>query len=1069
MKRAALLLTAGLLLSLSLSATATTLYVNVNNSIPAPPYTNWLTAATNIQAAVDAAQAGDTVLVTNGGYATGGRAVYGTMTNRVAVDKRITLLSVNGPQFTVIKGYQVPGTINGDEAIRCVYLANRAVLSGFTLTNGATRASGDYDSEQSGGGVLCQSSTALVTNCTLTCNSAEAGGGACDGTLNNCTLTRNSAEAGGGAYSGTLNNCTLTSNSGYYGGGGCCYGTLNDCTLTGNSAEAGGGAYSGTLNNCILYYNSASTRPNYDEYSTLNYCCTTPLPGSGPGNIAAEPLFVDRVNGNLRLQANSPCINAGANSYVSGTTDLAGRPRIAGGTVDMGAFEFQSDLPPAIVWNQNQVLGPNVPGYPFAGIYQFSDLTIGDNVQVSSSNISHLVIQVSGTLTLGQWAAFQVRNGYYADAPQLPLTNMVSEADLNRFGVDMGGFRLYANMFGRGGDGGPGGPQQNAEGNCWGVIRGGGGGGGGGFGGGLGGLGATYYGGTDGMPNGGAGGNGGGSYYQDVHCGSGASTNVASETTGGSGGGSNSVGGAGRCGVGPELPGSSGGGGGNGGDAGYVPGYTSGNGGGGGGFGGGILTIIAARVVWDSNWPPRFCASGQRGGLGGEVYSWRLNGQYGEGGMVIIQAADSNVLTNYCANPSDYSLSGMPQKVFALPVPPFIIQQPASQTNAVGSTVAFSVAATGTPPLGYQWSLNGTNLAGAVNAVLTLTNVQMSQAGNYRALVNNGLSTATSQVARLTLFIAPPVILNPPLSQVVALGGNVAFQLGVDGSPPFAYQWRRNDTNLAGATAAALTLTNVQLAQAGDYRVVVTNSGGAVTSQVATLTILITPPTVAVVPPSRAAGVGTDVTFTGLVGGSPPFSYQWRFNGTNLAGATNLTLVLTNVQLADAGVYALRVTNSAGYASASATLAVGTVWLEGVSQAVGGCQFNLHSPTGALCVVEASTNLVNWTPLATLTNGTGLTAFTTPVAGFPRRFYRVKAFPNAPSEASLWLGAAQLVTGELEFSLHSAAGKVCVIEASTNLVHWTPTLTITNLTGTVSLTNAATGFPYRFFRATHPQ
>ncbi len=345
-------------------------YVNVSNTTPSAPFTSWSTAATNIQQAISAAsQVGALVLVTNGRYATGGSVVHGAMTNRVSITNAITVRGVNGPDVTIIAGSKDPVTTNGDAAVRCAYVGSNAALSGFTLTNGATRTSGDYDLERSGGGAWCELS-GMLSNCVLTGNSArEPGGGSYHGTLDDCTLAGNWASWGGGASVSVLNRCTLSGNSAVSGGGGgascgtlnnCLlvgnlardfgggsYGsTLNNCTIVSNSADpygSGGGAAYAVLNNCIVYDNTASSDPNCNWLCTLRYSCTIPNPG-GTGNITDNPQFVNAATGNYRLGLSSRCISRGNNAYAQGTTDLDGNPRIAFSVVDMGAYECQTPV-----------------------------------------------------------------------------------------------------------------------------------------------------------------------------------------------------------------------------------------------------------------------------------------------------------------------------------------------------------------------------------------------------------------------------------------------------------------------------------------------------------------------------------------------------------------------------------------------------------------------------------------------------------------------------------------------------------------------------------------------------
>jgi hypothetical protein len=265
-------------------------YANARNENPRWPYDTWENAATNIQDAEDESQPGDTVFVTNGIYASGGRAVSGLMTNRVVIDKPITVQSVNGPNLTFIVGQGVGegATNNGDGAIRCVYMGASSVLSGFTLTNGHTRSSPYSSAETDGGGAWCER-YAVLTNCTITCNTADnRGGGVLSGNLNNCTLIGNSARFGGGAYFGVLRNCVVSRNSAYCGGG-VAVSELHNCTLTGNSAlmEGGGVWEESSLYNCIVYYNTSPSFPNYyctDPVYAIVASCIIPLPASGFGN-----------------------------------------------------------------------------------------------------------------------------------------------------------------------------------------------------------------------------------------------------------------------------------------------------------------------------------------------------------------------------------------------------------------------------------------------------------------------------------------------------------------------------------------------------------------------------------------------------------------------------------------------------------------------------------------------------------------------------------------------------------------------------------------------------------------
>jgi hypothetical protein len=323
-------------------------------------------------------------------------------------------------------------------------------------------------------------------------------------------------------------------------------------------------------------------------------------------------------------------------------------------------------------------------------------------------------------------------------------------------------------------------------------------------------------------------------------------------------------------------------------------------------------------------------------------------------------------------------------------VAPTISQGPTNQTVVQGAPTAFSVTVSGTAPFGYQWSLNGSALAGASHSALSLVSAQASDEGSYQVVITNAAGAATSAVAILTVLV-PPTATVQTTNEMAVSGSTVTLAADVTGSEPMAYQWRLDNTNIAGAQDETLVLTNVNPSQAGGYDLYVTNMAGVATSAVVTL-IVVVPPSFTIQPSNTLALVGSSARFTAAAAGSEPLTYQWLFNGTNIDGANGLTLNLANVQPTDAGGYSLLVSNAGGASnSAVARLTVATRPILFAHPPTNGLfTLTLQGDAGLNYLIEATTNWSLWNSLSLISNSTGQVDFTDPATNMPRRFYRAR-------------------------------------------------------------------------------
>lgn len=252
----------------------------------------------------------------------------------------------------------------------------------------------------------------------------------------------------------------------------------------------------------------------------------------------------------------------------------------------------------------------------------------------------------------------------------------------------------------------------------------------------------------------------------------------------------------------------------------------------------------------------------------------------------------------------------------AINVSPIITFHPQSRTVCLGQTISFSVEATGSEPLSYQWKKNGSPISEptANSSTLMLDSIQTSDAGNYTVEVTNACGTVTSSKAILTVNSFPRII-DSSSNLFVCLGRTASFSVKAIGTEPLFYQWKKNGLAIDGANSNIFVISEVEPMNSGNYSVIVYNVCGQIESKTFQLTVNL-PPTITYSPLNQTICESKKAVFSISASGTGPFSYQWKKDGqwltntfnNHISGTNTAELIISQATQEDAGDYRVDVT-----------------------------------------------------------------------------------------------------------------------------------------------------------------